>query len=134
MFTLAKTIHLHDTDAAGRLYFAHLFRLAHEGYEALMAALGFPIADLVKGGRLALPIVRAEADYKLPLAVGDVIALELKPTRVGQTSFTILCRITRHGQTVGRVKTVHVAVDAKKGEKCPLPARLQKALLTVGRR
>lgn len=133
MFTLDKTIHLHDTDAAGRLYFAQLFRLAHEGYEAFMAGLGFPLSDILKGGRYGLPIVRAEADYKQPLGVGHPITLEVKPTRVGQTSFTMLCRIVRQGRTAGRVVTVHVAVDARKGGKCPLPARLRAALLKAGR-
>ena len=129
MYTLIKTIHLHDTDAAGRLYFAHLFRLAHEGYEAFMSSLGFSIADILNGKRYGLPIVRAEADYKLPLTVGDEIGLEIRPMRVGQSSFTILCRITHQGRTAGRVKTVHVAVDAKKGGKCDLPVRLRRALL-----
>ena len=129
MYILSKTIHLHDTDAAGRLYFAQLFRLAHEGYEAFISSLGFSVRDILKGGRFALPIVRAEADYKLPLSVGDEIALEIRPMRVGQSSFTILCRITHQGRTAGRVKTVHVAVEAKKGGKCELPVRLRRALL-----
>lgn len=129
MYILSKTIHLHDTDAAGRLYFAQLFRLAHEGYEAFISNLGFSVRDILKGGRFALPIVRAEADYKLPLSVGDEIALEIRPMRVGQSSFTVLCRITHQGRTAGRVKTVHVAVEAKKGGKCELPVRLRRALL-----
>ena len=61
----------HDTGAAGRLYFANQFRLAHEAYEAFMASLGFPIGDILKAGRFGLPIVRAEADYKAALSVGD---------------------------------------------------------------
>ena len=133
MFTFSKTICLHDTDAAGRLYFAHQFRLAHEAYEAFMASLGFPIGDILKAGRFGLPIVRAEADYKAALSVGDALSIEVKPQRVGQTSFTLLCRFVRDGRTVGRVTTVHVAVEARRGTKQPLPARLRTALLKAAR-
>jgi len=35
-FEYRFTVQLHDTDAAGRLFFAHLFRHAHDAYEALM--------------------------------------------------------------------------------------------------
>lgn len=133
MFTLTTTIHLHDTDAAGRLYFAHLFRLAHEGYEAWMKALGFSIGDILKGQRYALPIVRAEADYRLPLCVGDEVTLDLRATRVGASSFTLCCRLQKNGQLAGHVVTVHVAVSAKKGGKVALPARLRNALINAGR-
>jgi YbgC/YbaW family acyl-CoA thioester hydrolase len=129
MFILRKIICLHDTDAAGRVYFANQFRLAHEAYEGFLAALGFPLADLLQSARFGLPIVHAEADYKAPLSVGDELDIAVKPLRVGVTSFTLLSRITRAGRTVGRVTTVHVAVDAKRGTKRPLPARLRAALI-----
>ena len=133
MFTITKTIQLHDTDAAGRLYFANQFRLAHEAYESFMEQLGFPIGSILKAGRWGLPIVRAEADFKAPLQVGHLISLTLKPQRVGRTSFTLLCRLTREGRTIGHVTTVHVAVDMRRGTKCPLPARLRTALLKASR-
>lgn len=133
MYTITKTIHLHDTDAAGRLYFAHQFRLAHEAYESFMTTLGFPLSDILKAGRFGLPIVRAEADYKASLRVGDEISIEVKPMRIGQTSFTLLSRFVRQGHTVGRVSTVHVSVDARRGTKRPLPARLRNVLLKAAR-
>ena len=133
MYTITKHLHLHDTDAAGRLYFAHQFRLAHEAYEAFMAELGFPLSAILKAGRFGLPIVRAEADYKAALCVGDEVSIEVKPVRIGQSSFTLRSRFIRAGQTVGRVSTVHVAVEARRGTKCPLPARLRKALLKAAR-
>ena len=129
MFTFQTTIGLHDTDAAGRLFFANQFRLAHQAYEAFLASLGFPIGPMLKKGRLALPIVRAEADYKQPLCTGDQLEINVRPTRVGTTSFSILCRLISAGQTVGHVTTVHVAVDARRGGKQNLPAALRKALL-----
>lgn len=129
MFTFKTIIGLHDTDAAGRLFFANQFRLAHQAYEAFLETLGFPIGPMLKKGRLALPIVRAEADYKRPLCTGDQLEISIRPTRVGTTSFTMLCRLISSGHTVGHVTTVHVAVDVRRGGKQNLPAALRKALL-----
>lgn len=128
MYAYPTTIKLHDTDAAGRLYFANQFRLTHEAYEAFISTLGFPLADLLKKGQIALPIVKAEADYKAPLGVGDQVAILVRPLRIGQTSFTLVSRLVCEGRTVGHVTTVHVALDARRGVKRPLPARLRAAL------
>ena len=35
------TTSLHDIDAAGVLFFAHLYRHAHDAYEAFMSDIGF---------------------------------------------------------------------------------------------
>ena len=36
------TVRLHDIDAAGVMFFGHLFRHAHDAYESVMANLGQP--------------------------------------------------------------------------------------------
>lgn len=133
MFTTSKTIHLHDTDAAGRVYFAHVLRLAHEGYEAWMSALGFPLGELLANARYALPIVHAEADFSQPLRVGDEISLDVGVSRVGASSFTVVCQLRKGLKPAARVVTVHVAVVPKTGKKVALPARLRAALLKAQR-
>lgn len=128
MFTYSTRVRLHDTDAAGVLYFAHQFRLAHEAYEAFMEQSGFGIGDVLKKGRLALPIVHAEADYRAPLRVGDELTLTLRLQRLGKTSFSLVTRISRAGHTVGYTTTTHVALNRRTGRKTTLPAPLKKAL------
>lgn len=128
MFSYPVTVRLHDTDAAGRLYFANQFRLAHEAYEAFMKACGHPLPALLAKGRQALPIVHAAADFRTPLSLGQELSVEIKPLRIGKTSFTLVYRLVAEGRTVGHVTTVHVAIDAKRGSKQPLPARLRAAL------
>ena len=64
-YVYSLRIRLHETDAAGVLFYAHLFRLAHDAYESFMAHIGFPLHALIGHGDsapgLRLPIVRAEA-------------------------------------------------------------------------
>ncbi len=129
MFTHTTSIHLHDTDAAGRLYFANQLRLAHEAYEHFMASIGFGIPELLAQGRWALPIVKAEADYKAPLRIGTRVDIHLRVLRVGKSSFTIAARFVANGVTTGHVTTVHAAVSLKDNVVHPLPTRLRTALL-----
>jgi hypothetical protein len=38
---------LHDIDAAGIMFYGHLFRHAHDAYEAFMGAIGFPLERII---------------------------------------------------------------------------------------
>lgn len=121
-------IRLHDTDAAGRLYFARQFNIAHDAYEAMLDRAGFGLAALLARGRLALPIVHAAADYKRPLKVGQDVVVEIRLHRLGRSSFTLVYRLGSDGATVGHVTTVHVAVNPATGRKIMVPPRLRTAL------
>ncbi len=131
MFVHLTSIRLHDTDAAGVLYFANQFRIAHEAYEAFMEQAGFGLGDVLKKGRIGLPIVRADGDYRAPLRVGDQLQLSLRLLRIGRTSFTLVCRIAKDNRTAGHVTTTHVAVDRRTGRKTELPSALRKALASL---
>jgi len=70
-------VHLHDTDAAGVMFYGHLFRHAHDAYEAFMAELGFPLARLIRAAQWHLPLVHAEADYEGAMCHGDHILVDV---------------------------------------------------------
>jgi len=127
MFTYDTVIRLHDTDAAQRLFFASLFRIAHEAYEAWLADAGMPIARMLAKQDTLLPIAHASADFKAPLRVGDRIRVTIEPTRVGASSFTLGYRFTAGRKTVAVLTTVHVAVD-RRGKPRAIPPRLKAAL------
>lgn len=123
------TVALHDTDAAGVLFFAHLFRHAHDAYEGLLAARGWPLPALVTSGPLALPLVHAEADYRQPLRHGDAVDCQVSVAAVGTGSFTLMYRFrTGDGATAATARTVHAALDRASGRSCALPAGLVAAL------
>lgn len=123
------TVALHDTDAAGVLFFAHLFRHAHDAYEGLLAARGWPLPALVAAGALALPLVHAGADYRRPLRHGDLVDCRVRVTAVGSGSFTLDYRfLTADGSVAATARTVHAALDCRSGRGCALPAGLVAAL------
>lgn len=106
------TVALPDTDAAGVLFFAHLFRHAHDAYEAWMSSLGFPLHAMIRNGAVALPLVHAEADYSRALRHGDLVTVELSPAEVHPSRFTIGYRFLTNGATAATASSIHVCIDA----------------------
>jgi 1,4-dihydroxy-2-naphthoyl-CoA hydrolase len=118
---------LHDTDAAGLMFFAHLLRHAHDAYEAWMAQIGFPLDGLIRDGANRLPLVHAEADYRRALRHGDAVTVQLGVAAVGQASFTIDYRFLCAGGVIAATaRTVHAGVDRERGK--ALPASLRTVL------
>ena len=129
MFTYQTKIKLHDTDAAGVIFFANQFKIIHDAYESLLETMGFGFADLIRTKDFFLPIVHAESDYKAPLFVGDVLEVQVKAGRVGQTSFTLgYTLLNAKQEIVGTGRTVHVAVSKATQQKILLPADLRAKL------
>jgi len=124
-------VRLHDTDAAGVLFFGHLFRHVHDAYESLMADLGFPLHELIRNGAApgatALPVTHAEASYRSPLHQGDRIEVLVTVADVRRRSFALDYRFNdREGHTRATARTVHVLTGADSD--LVLPEDLRRAL------
>ena len=129
MFVWRTTVKLHDTDAAGLLFYGHQFKMAHDCYEAMLESIGFPMAWWMREADCFLPIVHAESDYMRPLFVGDRIEIRLRVEKLGDSSYTLAQEIVDpQGRTVGTVKTVHVVVNKKSGRKISIPDKFRTAL------
>jgi 1,4-dihydroxy-2-naphthoyl-CoA hydrolase len=127
--TFEFTVRLAQTDAAGVMFFARQFELAHLAYEQLLEHLGVPLpADLARSGTL-LPIVHAEADYVAPLRLGDRVRVSVWLRSLGRRSFAIEYEFQRaDGTPTGRAQTVHVALDAGRQRAVDLPEAIRRKL------
>lgn len=129
MHTHQTKIKLHETDAAGLLFFSNQFKLVHDAYEGLLEGCGFPFAELIRDKDFFLPIVHSEADYKSPLFVGDLIEIQVTVANVGKTSFILTYNLLNASQKqIGTAQTVHVAIDKTSRKKIPLPPALRSKL------
>ena len=129
MFIYKTQIKLHDTDAAGLLFFGKQFFYVHDAYEKLLEKIGFGFSNLLKKRKYFLPIVHAESTYKKPLFVGDEIAIQVKLTHIGKSSITFSYIITnKKNELVGTAKTVHVTTNKATKKKIPLPTAFRSAL------
>jgi len=129
MYTYQTKIKLHQTDAAGLLFFSHQFEIIHDAYEALLESIGFGFASLIREKDFFLPIVHAESDYKKPLFVGDLIEILISVEQVGKTSFTFAYKLQNTKQEiVGMARTIHVTMDKKTQKKIPLPRDMREKI------
>ena len=66
IFRLPYTIALYDTDAAGIIFYANLFRICQHALEALLADIGYSLPTLFERRTMGMPIVHAEGDFERP--------------------------------------------------------------------
>lgn len=129
MYNYQTKIKLHETDAAGLLFFSNQFKLIHDAYESLLETIGFGFAELLKNKTYFLPIVHAASDFKAPLFVGDVIHIAVTVENIGTTSFTFSYTITNAKNIlVGTAKTVHVTMNKSSQTKINLPPDMRKKI------
>ena len=136
MFTYNTKIRLHDTDAAGIIFFANQFKIIHDAYEEFLERFDQSLQSIIQKANYFQPIVHAESDYKVPLFAGDKIAITVNVGHIGKTSFSLEYTLKRGKTLVGKAQTVHVTIDQKTRKKIPLPLPLRNILnknsLTIG--
>lgn len=116
-FEYPLDIRLHDTDAAGLIFFGHLFRHAQDAYEAFMSAIGFPIDRMIRDGAPLLPIAHAEADFHRPMRHGDAIRVRVQVLEIRRRSYAIGYRFTdTAGGLMASARTIHVLVRTGSGQ------------------
>src|SRR6476660_7488139 len=92
-FISRNKVRMHDTDMAGILYFARQFRFVHDALEDCWEAEGYDFQHIFHDEKNIFVIVHCEADYYLPLHVGDKLEVHLSCERIGHHSFTLFYQI-----------------------------------------
>lgn len=128
-FEYRLTVPLQDIDAAGVVFFAHLFRYAHDAYEHFMRELGFPLERIITEARYHLPLVHAEADYRQAITHGEELVIQLQLTELGEKRFKLHYHcLDTAGRPRAELHTVHVATAAGATGAITLPDDLRQAL------
>jgi len=152
MFSHEFTVKLRDTDAAGVVFFAAYFTIAHDVYELALEELGEPLGAWLR--ELPMPLVKSEASYLSPLRHGERARVDLGVQRVGGSSFELRYEVWVSPSRSSRwsmsdaplvaseapptwrkaceLKTIHVAIDPQHGRSVPLPLQLREALERLG--
>lgn len=129
-FVAKNKVRMHDTDMAGILYFPRQFRFAHDALEDFVESEGMTFQQVFRQEKFVFVIVHAEADYYIPLHVGDSVEVHLYVERIGNSSFTLAYKIYRTPtqELVGSAKTIHVSLDSDTRIKIPIPDKLKNSL------
>jgi 4-hydroxybenzoyl-CoA thioesterase len=124
MIVFERPVGFEEVDAAGILFFGRFFTLCHDAMEHFFSALPNGYVDLIMRRRIGFPAVHVTADFRAPLAYGDVARIEVTVPRVGSTSCTFRYVFQRlaDGAPIARIEHVVVAMDLATRKKTPLPA------------
>lgn len=119
---------MHDTDMAGILYFAKQFRFAHDALEDFVHSFGYNFKNVFELNDFVFVIRHVEADYLLPVTLGDKLEIHVSIENIGTSSFTVKYDIYRDEILVGMAKTVHVTLTRTTRKKIPIPQEFKKHL------
>ena len=121
-FLYQRTIYFKDTDAAGVVYFANVLSICHEAYEASLKLSGIHLRAFFSDRHQAIPIVHASVDFFQPMFCGETYIIELVPTFIKPSEFSIMYQIyperkeeqimipTSHRQAHAKAHSRHVCI------------------------
>ncbi len=121
-----------EIDRAGIVYYPRFFHYFHIAFEEFFADhVGVPYHEMIDGRRLGFPTVHVECDYRVPLAFGDVLRVEVSVARVGSSSVDFRYRIRRgrSARVAAEAVVTVVCVDMDTFRPMPVPAFCRRVFL-----
>lgn len=132
METYERTLFVSDTDFTGFLYFTKLQDIGLEVFTSRIQGMGSQVKALFFDSNFLFPIVHAEANYKIPVSLGDTLRCHLEIINIGVTSFSYRIKFYLIGnKEVGDVTIVHVCVDRDSKSKISLPLKINSVILKI---
>ena len=118
-----ETVRFRDLDGMG-----HVNNAVYSTYleQARLAWFGdderLPLADVI--------LARTEIDFRSPLAVGEVVSIGVRPSRLGTKSFELEYEMRSADRLVAEAKSVLVGYDYGSGASREIPERWRRRLST----
>ncbi len=124
---IQRTVLLSDIDATGVIYFSRVFEYAQQAFE-LFLSKHINLPEMIEKKQVLLPIVHAEADYTLPIRVGDQLGIKIELIAQGESSFTLGFEFLLKEKKAAQAKIIHAYLNPQLGKAQPLSDEI-KALL-----
>lgn len=124
-----------ETDQMGVVYHANYLAYMEEGRTRLMAARGFPYAELERSG-FGLAVRRASLRYRAPAVYDEELVVRTRVDRVRGASVNFTYAILRatDGTLLCEGETELACIDLKSPDRrpCMLPERLRREFDPAG--
>ncbi len=128
MFRFPYKVNFYDADAAGILFFANVYKIAHTAYENFLEQIS-PERNFFDDEEILIPIIHSEADYHRPILPGEEIEVVLSVAHLRESTFGLHYDfLDKAGNLKVKVETVHIAVSKKDFKKTSLPEDLRTNL------
>ena len=120
-FTEHLVVRLPHSDAAGVIFYPRIFEIEQELFERWLELGGFHLKDALEGRFPPTPVVHCEADYRLPIRVGDRLTARVAAVSVGRSGFTLAWTFSLGSVQAISASVKRVAIDRRAGESVELP-------------
>ncbi len=121
-----------DCDPAGIVYFPTLYHYCHVAFEdTWRRGLRMPYAALVSDQRLGFPTVHVETDFRSPARYGDIVEMDVRVERIGESSVVFRFEGRVGDRVVFQSTHTTVCVDLDSLASVPVPRSLREALLAL---
>lgn len=116
-------------DAAGVVFFGHLFTLSHHLFETgIVPLFNMSWKEWFNNGQWIAPIKHCEATYQKPLLGGQTYDILASVRHVGESSFSFAYNFSLNDEEHCTVTIVQVFCDRDLGKKIPIPSTIRQQL------
>ncbi len=112
-FKTEQTVELYQVDGANILFYAQIFLMAHQALASFLRKNGYSIKDRLEKRDFVFPVVHAEADYKKPLMLDDVVTIDLVISQINTSSFEVHFSFYKEGALAATAQVIHATIDAQ---------------------
>jgi acyl-CoA thioester hydrolase len=120
------TVRYLEVDQQGVVFNAWYLAWFDDAMTGWLEHAGVSYADLLEDG-YDIQVVHTEIDWSGSVGFGSDVAVQVEPSDVGRTSFTLRFAVLKSGEPVVTGRTVYVCVAVGGGAR-KVPPRLREAL------
>ena len=125
-----RKVRFGDCDSANVIHFHNLLKWSHEAWEESIDKFGIPIKEIFPDGmskeKSVFPIVNCQAKFFRAIKFGDLLSIEVVPTKINNHLFQVETIFFKESIKVAESIIIHCAINPNTKVKTQLPEQLQK--------
>lgn len=126
-FVFSTRIRFVDTDASGRIHFSSMLRYFEAAEQEFLRSIGQHFADVHATG-MGFPRVHVECTYTSAIGYDDLMNIEVRLERVGNSSYTLAYAASVSDRAVAHGTITVVCIDLSTQKSRALPEDMAKRL------
>lgn len=124
-FIYPVRVYYEDTDAGEIVYYANYLKFAERARTECLRHFGIKQSDILEKDRIAFAVRRAEADYRKPAKLDDLLDVHTSLVKLGRASLEMEQEIRRGGEVLVHVK-IKIACLHLEGRPVAFPGHVWK--------
>jgi len=129
-FIFPIRVYYEDTDAGEIVYYANYLKFAERARTEFLRYFNIHQSELLAKDRIAFAVRRAEADYRKPAKLDDLLEVHTRLVKLGGASLEMEQVLKRRDETLVQVK-VRIACIHLEGRPVPIPKNIRQVFMKM---